>query len=245
MLQQTTEINPTSHPQALRPRRQINVTTELPHQSAYTLALNGEFSKIAFDEIRAPYNRGQWREKVFGLPVDAPLDLEVGTGNGLHFAHYACKHPERALVGVELKYKPLIQSIRRATEGGAKNAAMARYHAFNLDQLFAEGEVDNIFIHFPDPWVSPRKPKNRFVSREVLDLLYTLQKPGSWIDFKTDSREYHLWSLDEIRESKYKITFETQNLHQSEYAAENFLTGFEQLFMKKGLEINSVRLLRE
>ena len=228
-----------------KPRRQINVTTELPRQTDYTLALNGQYSHIAFDEARAPGNRGQWRSKVFALPENAPMDLEVGTGNGLHFAHHAIKHPERSVVGVELKYKPLVQAIRRAVDGGAKNAAIARFHAFNLDQLFAEGELNNIFIHFPDPWVTPRKPKNRFVSRESLDLLYTLQRPGSWIDFKTDSREYHLWSLDEIRESKYKITFETQNLHQSEMASSNFLTGFERIFMNKGIEINSVRLLRE
>jgi tRNA (guanine-N7-)-methyltransferase len=227
------------------PRRQINITTELKRQSVYTLALNGEFSKIAFDEIRAPKNHGQWRSQVLGLSESVPMDLEVGTGNGLHFAHYACKTPDRAIVGVELKYKPLIQTIRRAVEAGAKNVAIARYHAFNLDQLFTDGEINNVFVHFPDPWTSPRKPKNRFISRENLDLLHRLQRPGSYIDLKTDSREYHFWALEEIRESKYKIIFETQDLHQSEYAAENFMTGFEQLFLRKGYKINSVRLLRE
>lgn len=229
----------------LRPRRQINVTTELPHQTAYTLALNGEYAAIAFDEQRAPGNRGQWREKVLKVGAHTPMDLEIGTGNGLHFAYQAVRAPERTLVGIELKYKPLIQAIRRSLDGGAKNTAIARYHAFNLDQLFEEGELDNVYIHFPDPWVTPRKPKNRFVSRENLELLHRLQKPGSFIDFKTDSREYHLWSMDEIRESKYKILYETQDLHNSEHASQNFQTGFEKIFMRKGIQINAVRLLRE
>lgn len=227
------------------PRRQINVTKDLPHQNAYTLALNGEYSAVAFDEIRAPLNKGKWRSEVLKRSSEVPLDLEVGTGNGLHFAHHAAKYPERTLVGIELKYKPLIQTIRRALNAGSTNAAIARYHAFNLDELFDEGELNDIYIHFPDPWVTPRKPKNRFVSRANLDLLYRLQKPGSVIDFKTDSREYHLWALDEIKESKYKIIFETQNLHHSERASENFLTAFEKIFMKQGIEINAVRLLRE
>lgn len=232
--------------QQTKARRRVNITTDLPHQNEYTLALNGEYSHIAFDEVRAPGNKGKWRSHVFKVDnQQMPMDLEVGTGNGLHFAHHAIKHPERLLVGIELKYKPLIQTIRRATSGGAKNAAIARFHAFNLDQLFDDGELNNVYIHFPDPWVTPRKPKNRFVSKDNLDLLYRLQKPGSYIDFKTDSREYHLWSLDEIAQSKYKMVFETQNLHHSEMASQNFLTQFEKIFMAKGIEINAVRLLKE
>jgi tRNA (guanine-N7-)-methyltransferase len=228
-----------------KPRRLINKTTDLRHQTEYTRALNGECAHVAFDEQRAPLNKGRWRSQVFQAAENLPMDLEIGTGNGLHFAHHSSQHPERLVVGVELKYKPLIQSIRRALRGGARNAAIARYHAFNLDELFAEGELNNVFIHFPDPWVTPRKPKNRFVAKDNLDLLYRLQRPGSYIDFKTDSREYHLWALDEIKQSKYKIVFETQNLHQSEMNAENFLTQFEKIFMKQGIEINFVRLLKE
>lgn len=141
-------------------RRQINITTELPHQTEYTLALNGEYSQVAFDEVRAPLNKGQWRSKVLNMDASVPMDLEVGTGNGTHFAYYAEKNPQRALVGLELKYKPLIQTIRRALKAGCKNAAVARYHAFNIAELFEEGELDNVFIHFPDPWTSPKKPKN-------------------------------------------------------------------------------------
>ena len=227
-----------------RVRRQINITKDLPVQNAYTLALNGEFSHLAFDEVRAPENIGHWRERVFKVDHSVPMDLEVGTGNGLHFAHHATKHPERCLVGIELKYKPLIQSIRRAINAGCKNAAICRFHAFNLDQLFAKGELDNVYIHFPDPWTSPKKPKNRFVCKDNLDLLWDLQKPGSIIDFKTDSREYFLWSLDEIKQSKYQVVYQTLNLHQSEKASENFLTAFEKIFMRQGIEINYIRLLK-
>lgn len=226
----------------LAPRRRINITTELPKQNAYTLALNGEFSHVAFDEQRAPANKGKWRSDVFKVDAAAPMDLEVGTGNGTFFAHQAAKNPERMLVGIELKYKPLVQSIRRAVTAGCKNAAINRFHAFNIDELFEEGELDNVFIHFPDPWTSPKKPKNRFVQLQNLDLLYRLQKPGSFINFKTDSLVYFLWAMDEIRQSKYKIMFETQDLHNSEYASQNFETAFEKIFLREGIKINFVRL---
>ncbi len=224
------------------PRRQINITTDLPHQNAYTLALNGEFANVAFDEVRAPLNKGKWRSEVFKAPETMPLDLEVGTGNGTYFAHHAQTHPDRLLVGLELKYKPLIQSIRRAVKAGCKNAAIARYHAFNLEELFTEGEIDNVIIHFPDPWTSPKKPKNRFVCKENLEILHRLQKPGSFINFKTDSLVYFLWAMDEIRQSPYKIIFETQDLHNSEMKSQNFETAFEKIFLREGIKINFVRL---
>lgn len=224
------------------PRRQINITKDLPHQNAYTLALNGEYSHVAFDEVRAPINKGKWRSEVFKVEANMPMDVEVGTGNGTYFAHHAKTNSQRLLVGLELKYKPLVQSIRRALNGGCKNAAIARYHAFNIDELFTEGEIDNVYIHFPDPWTSPKKPKNRFVCKQNLEILHGLQKPGSFINFKTDSLEYFLWAMDEIRQSPYKILFETQDLHNSEMKSENFETAFEKIFLREGIKINLVRL---
>lgn len=228
-------------------KQQINITTELLKPNAYAVALNGEFSHVAFDEVRAPLNKGKWRDSIFkqvssSIALDLALDLEIGTGNGLHFAHQAHKNPNRLLVGIELKYKPLIQSIRRAIALGCTNVAMTRYHAFNVDELFTPQELNNIFIHFPDPWVTPRKPRNRLVNREVLAMLHSLQKPGSYIDFKTDSREYFLWALDEIQQSPYRIIYQTFDLHKSEYSSQNFVTQFESLFVRQGIEINFLRM---
>lgn len=226
-------------------RPKINLTRTLPVPNAYTTALDGEFSHVAFNEERAPLNKGKWRSEVFKADESRPMDVEIGTGAGHHFAHYAQGNPDRLVVGLELKYKPLIQSIRRALVGGANNAAIARYHAFNIDELFNEGEINNVFIHFPDPWTSPKKPKNRVVNVRILDWLYKMQRPGSYIDFKTDSRVYFLWALEEIKQSKYKVVHQTLNLHQSEFQAQNFMTGFEKIFVKQGVEINYIRLLKE
>ncbi|RYZ81584.1 MAG: tRNA (guanosine(46)-N7)-methyltransferase TrmB [Proteobacteria bacterium] len=226
-----------------RPR--INTTRTLPVPNAYTLALDGEFAHIAFNEERAPNNKGKWRSDVLKCEASVPMDVEIGTGAGTHFAHYAKNHPDRMIVGLELKYKPLIQSIRRAVVAGAKNVAIARFHAFNIDELFEEGEINNVFIHFPDPWTSPKKPRHRVVNVRILDWLHRMQRPGSVIDFKTDSREYFLWALEEIKQSKYKVVFETQDLHTTEMSKENFVTTFERIFMKQGTKINFIRLLRE
>lgn len=227
-------------------RLKLNLTRNLKNPNVYTLALDNEFKEFAFNEERAPQLKSRWREDIFKVANSVPLDLEIGTGNGTHFQHHALKYPERCLLGLEIKYKPLIQSIRRTVRSGATNARIARFHAFNLDMLFSEQEINDVYIHFPDPWVTPRKPKNRFVQKSNLDLLWELQRPGSKIDFKTDSREYFLWSMEQIRGSKYKIEIETLNLHGSEfvneYKIENFVTAFENIFLRQNIDINFVRL---
>lgn len=225
------------------PRYRISLTRNLKIPNAYTKALDGEYRDFAFNEERAPLCKGKWRAEIFGgVQSEHPLDVEIGTGNGTHFKHHALKYPQRLLVGLEIKYKPLIQTIRRTVKAGASNARVARFHAFNLDWIFESGEINDVFVHFPDPWTSPRKPKNRFVQKRNLDMLWSLQRPGSKIEFKTDSREYFLWAMEQIRESRYQIEFETLNLHKSEMAAENFETAFEKIFLRENIEINFVRL---
>jgi tRNA (guanine-N7-)-methyltransferase len=164
----------------------------------------------------------------------------------MHFAHYANKNLDRCLVGLELKYKPLIQSIRRAQLMGARNSAVCRYHAFNIDLLFEKNEINNIFIHFPDPWTTPRKPKNRVVNKHILNRLYEMQRAGSSIEFKTDSREYFLWALEEIKETGYKIEFQTLDLYKNggKYFEANYQTTFEMIFIKQGIEINYIKLVK-
>ena len=73
-----------------------------------------------------------------------------------------------------------------------------------------------------------------------------MQKPGSFLEFKTDSREYFLWALDEIKETKYQIEFQTLNLYGSEtiYKQNNFQTTFEKIFVNQGIEINYIKLIK-
>lgn len=228
-------------------RPKINLTRTLPKPNAYTLALDNEFKQFAFNEERAPLNKGKWRSEVFHASESQPMDVEIGTGTGMHLADHATKHPERFIVGLELKYKPLIQTIRRAQKNGLRNSAVCRYHAFNLDLVFEKNEINNMYIHFPDPWVTPRKPKNRVVNRNILNWIYEMQRPGSFLEFKTDSREYFLWSLDEIKETKYRIEFQTLDLYKTDsiYKQNNFQTTFEKIFVKQGIEINYIKLIKE
>jgi tRNA (guanine-N7-)-methyltransferase len=52
--------------------------------------------------------------------------------------------------------------------------------------------------------------------------------------------------LDEIKQSRYKVEFQTLNLYQEgqDYFKSNFQTTFEEIFVKQGIEINYIKLVK-
>lgn len=223
----------------------LSRTATIPFPNEYILALRGEYSAFAFDEERSPLFRGKWRSEAFGVGPDVALDLEIGTGNGTHFAHRAAAEPGRCLLGIELKYKPLIQSIRRCRKAGSTNARISRYNAYLLPELFVPGELNDVFIFFPDPWEKLRQQKHRLIQDEFLVRLFEMQRPGSSFIFKTDSRDYFDWSLERFKRSPYRVAGYTHDLHRSEFAAGNFITQFENIFLRQGLQIGWAHMIRE
>lgn len=219
-------------------------TSHLPKPNQYVKMMVGEYKDFAFDESRAPQNRGLWRQEIFKTDTNTPLDLEIGTGNGFHFGHYASKNKNRCIIGIELKFKPLIQSIRRPLRSGLKNARMVRFDAKEIEKLFAEQELNNVMIHFPDPWELGPQWKHRLISDELLKKIYSMQRSGSFLEFKTDSTSYFRWALERFTRSKYDIECVTTHLHKSKLVPENFVTAFEDIFIRRGLPIHYLKAIK-
>ncbi len=223
----------------------VRPSHEIDKPNSYIQALHGEYADWAYAETKAVTMKGRWRELAFSsAPESMPLDLEIGTGNGFFFAHRAATQSSRLLVGVELKFKPLVQSIRRALVNESRNARIVRYHAGFIDDLFVPGEINDIFVHHPDPWERPRKHKHRLIKREYLNRLYELQRAGSTFEFKTDSRDYFEWAKREFEGTNYILERYTEDLHSSEWATMNYVTHFERIFMQKGQPIYYMRFER-
>lgn len=207
----------------------------------YLAKLREEFKSNYFDYEPAAEMKGRWRSEVFKVSEDTPLDLEIGTGNGFFFAHHCFQNPNRVLVGLEIKYKPLHQTLKRAESLGCINGRGIRMHATMIDQIFVSEEVNNTYIYFPDPWPKKRHHKNRLIQLDFLHTLFDIQKKGSFLEFKSDNLEYFDWTVERLKRSPYKIERLTNDLHNSEWSQENFQTHFEKLWTSKGIKTNLVR----
>ncbi len=206
----------------------------------YIGLMKGRWGEYTSEMKDAKEFKGSWRTRLGGTEI-SPLDLEIGTGNGYFFEHQSVSNPNRLLIGVEKKYKPLVQSIKRARTSGAENCHIIQGDAELLDECFECEEIDNIYFHFPDPWPKRKQRKNRLIDIGFVNTLFSLQKDGGFLDFKTDNLDYFEWAHERIVRSPYRIERLSRNLHESKWVDENFETHFEKLWVSKGLKINYIR----
>lgn len=178
----------------------------LLHPSFYVKAIYKEYSSLAYDEEDCLSFKGQWRKQVFNTSPKTNLELEIGPGAGDFFSYITSYHPDRCFIAVELKYKPLIQTTRKIEKTNGLNARVIRYNACMLEDVFAPEELNNIYIHFPDPWPKKRHHKHRLIKPQLVSTLHQLQRKNSFIELKTDHQSYFQEIKSIFEKSPYEIT---------------------------------------
>lgn len=219
---------------------QMSLTKNIPRPNIYVQMLP-EYEGWIFLEDQAGSLKGKWRD-CFGSP-NLPLDLEIGCGNGFFFEHQVRSTPSRNLLGIEIKYKPLVQTVRRVKKDRLPNGRGLRFHARHIRNIFETNELSNVFVFFPDPWPRRKQRKNRLVRREFLNHLSEIQKPQGLLTFKTDSEDYFNFVEEELSQTPYAIKKHSRDLHASRWATENFITSFERIFSQKGQPIFFMQLV--
>ncbi len=210
----------------------------LRSSNSYVKAMYDELSEWVFDETEAQNFKGNWRQKVFFSKPSVPLDIEIGPGSGESFVRLAQNNKNRLFLGIELKYKPLVQSTRKLKACECQNARLIRYNARLVSHIFAKNELNNIYIHFPDPWPKTRHVKHRLVKPDFLETLHGLQNKNSFIEIKTDHKSYCKEIKAFFQDSPYQLA-ECSSYQQETFDQKknNFMTNFERLFLKKGMNI--------
>lgn len=148
-----------------------------------------EYAPWAMTAEQAEAHGPSWR-RLIGVAEDAPLLLEIGPGNGFFFRELCRRHPEAAVVGIEIRYKRVWLTARKARQEGLENFRVLHHHASHLEELFAPGELDAVHVNHPDPWPKDRHHKNRLLSPAFRARLEALLAPGGEFWLKSDFAEY-------------------------------------------------------
>lgn len=193
---------------------------------------NKKYVKLAED---AP--AGRWR-KEFGN--DRPLHVEVGTGKGKFLNDMSLANPDISYVGVEVYDSVLVTGVQRAVEEEPDNLCFINGDVFFLEDMFAENEVDKLYINFTDPWPKKRHEKRRLTYSIFLELYKKVLKPDGIIQFKTDNQGLFEYSLESMSQFGMKLETVRLDLHHSEEAEGNIMTEYEAKFSEKGQPIYMV-----
>jgi tRNA (guanine-N7-)-methyltransferase len=182
--------------------------------------------------------RGKWREEMSraaGRGLTA-LYLELGCGKGAFTRALAEENPDCAVVAVELSAEAAVVAMERAAaEPGVANTRFIIGDARALTEFFGEGEVDRIFINFPDPWHKARHWKRRLTAPDFLRLYRKILGPGGALHFKTDNVPLFEFSLETVPQNGFELTQVSRNLHENGIA--ELMTDYETKFHAAGLPI--------
>lgn len=196
-----------------------------------------QFGKPIFKEIK-----GNWNEKQF--ENQNPIVVELACGRGEFTVGLGRVFTDQNFIGVDIKGSRIWKGSSTATEEGIHNVAFLRTQIQQLEQFFAEGEISELWITFPDPYPREGDEKRRLTSPRFLEMYKPMLKAGGTIHFKTDNTALFDYSLELVqsREDIDVIGF-TSDFYQSEWKDDHFgiKTKYEKMFSDKGEKIKYLK----
>ncbi|SHG38651.1 tRNA (guanine-N7-)-methyltransferase [Chryseolinea serpens] len=186
--------------------------------------------------------KGNWRSTYF--KNDNPITVELACGRGEYTVSLAKLFPEKNFIGVDIKGERIWKGSTLATEQNLTNVAFLRTPILLLENFFTPGELDEVWITFPDPRPRKRDIKRRLTSPRYMDIYKRLVKPGSYIRLKTDNTPLYEYSLEEAqnRTDISDLQF-TDDMYNSVLRPECFdiKTRYEEHFAALGEKIKYLR----
>ena len=181
--------------------------------------------------------KGQWGAQ---FPVSQPIHVEIGMGKGQFLMGMAQAHPEINYLGIEKYSSVLVRAVQKQEELMLPNLILIRMDAEQLLDVFAEDEVDRIYLNFSDPWPKDRHAKRRLTSGAFLARYDKIMKKDGWIEFKTDNDDLFAFSLESVKENGWELVAYTDDLHHSDMAEGNIMTEYEARFSAQGNPIHKL-----
>ncbi len=179
--------------------------------------------------------KGHWKEF---FNNDNPIHIEIGMGKGKFIQSLAMYNPYINYIGIEKFSSVLIRALDKRKELQNNNLFFIRMDAENINDIFADNEVDRIYLNFSDPWPKDRHAKRRLTSKEFWARYNQLLKKDGEVIFKTDNRELFDFSLEQVEVAKWNIKNVTYDLHHSEFLEGNVMTEYEEKFVSLNIPIN-------
>ena len=185
--------------------------------------------------------QGTWASHLFNN--NNPVVLELACGKGEYTVNLARMFPNKNFIGIDYKGNRIWRGAKTALEDGVNNVAFLRIQIENLLDYFAPGEVDEIWITFPDPQPQLGREKKRLTSPRFLNKYTHLLKNGGYVNLKTDNDGLHAYTAEKIGELELVLHAKTEDLYHSPYADDvlNIKTYYEKKYLKDNKNINYLK----
>ncbi len=177
----------------------------------------------------------QWQKSAIDV-------VELGAGTALFAVELAERWPDKQFVAVDVKADRLQKGAYEAEARGLTNVRFLRARADQLEQCFEPDSLETIWLTFPDPFPKRRSAGRRMTHPTFLKAYGRLLRPDGSFNLKHDSRDFFLWSLEQLVGEGWHLEELTFDLHESDLADDyKLLTTYERRWLGEGTPTNFVR----
>lgn len=185
--------------------------------------------------------KGKWHKAYF--KNENPIIIELGCGKGEYTVGLANKYPNHNYIGIDVKGARLWRGAKLSIEQNLTNTAFIRTQIELIDYYFAENEVSEIWVTFPDPHPKIHKANKRLISPRFLEIYKRIFNPEGIIHLKTDNLNLFEYCLEMIEKEKYTMIDNTKDLYNSniEEDVKIIQTYYEMRYLSEGKKINYLK----
>ncbi len=174
---------------------------------------------------------------------EAPLVVEIGSGQGHAIVHAASSQPDTDFLAIEVFRAGLARTMLDADRAGARNLRLVEANAPEvLQHLLPAASADELWVFFPDPWHKKKHTKRRLVADGFAALAAGVLKDGGILRLATDWEDYALQMREVMgAAADFEATFE------GEWAPRfdgRVLTAFERKGARVGRDIRDLSYRR-
>ena len=212
-----------------------NKLKKFADMQAYRCVLQYPWARLQAEGF--PY-KGRWGAEFFGN--SNPLTLELGCGKGEYTVELARRHPERNFIGIDIKGARMWTGAKLAETEGLSNVAFLRTDIELIESFFASGEVEEIWITFPDPQM--QKQRKRLTSTRFLSLYRNIASDSARIRLKTDSPFLYAYTSRLVEANRFTSVADLPDLYASGgfEDVKSVKTFYEQQWLSRGKTIKYI-----
>jgi tRNA (guanine-N7-)-methyltransferase len=160
--------------------------------------------------------KGRWNSH---FNNNNPIVVELACGKGEYSIGLASMYPNINCIGVDIKGNRLWAGATKAKQANLQNVAFLRTDIEKITDYFEQGEIDAIWITFPDPQLRFSKAKKRLTHPRFLRLYQQILKTGGVVHLKTDSPHLYRFTKTVINLYELLLLEDTDNLYAKPLSA--------------------------
>ena len=179
-------------------------------------------------------HKGKWHS-FFGN--NNPIVVELGCGKGEYTIALARKNPNKNFIGIDIKGARFWRGAKTAIEENLDNVAFVRTQIELVDFIFAENEVSEIWITFPDPQIKFQRTKHRMTNSSFMKKYHHILNEEGIMNLKTDSEFMHGYTLGLLHGEGHEILYANHTVYKNEGAPKE-VTETQTFYEKQYLEVD-------